>query len=67
MDTREREAMLEMFCFVPTSTETVFPCSSRMMMGSDLDSVILGCVYVVWDVCVSVQYESEIPDIHSLT
>lgn len=36
-------------------------------MVSDLDSVILGCVYVVWDVCVSVQYESEIPDIHSLT
>lgn len=36
-------------------------------MGSDLDSVILGCVYVVWDVYVSVQYESEIPDIHSLT
>lgn len=50
--TREGEAMPEMLCFVPTSTDTVFSCSSRMMMGSDLDSVILGCVCVVWNVCV---------------
>lgn len=36
------------------------------MMGSDLDSVILGCVCVRDVECVSVEYESEIPDIHSL-